>query len=239
MKSWIISCVTVCAVLFAGAMAQATYVDAMSVNIYVDANGTVSGSQSTPQGGSLGNWGNMLATTTGNNDIGANSDGTYYNGRKFTTSGNLLTATGAATGNFGLRLYSGGWPESNFNNGTEAVNTLGRQGATNGDMPNNWGPATMSLYVSSVPASFQADTYDIYAKVAPNRSGASTAWVKLNSSPLSVASSSYNLTSIVGPQNSIAAVQVMAIGVPEPGTIVLLGTGAVGLLAYAWRRRRA
>ena len=27
--------------------------------------------------------------------------------------------------------------------------------------------------------------------------------------------------------------------VPEPGTIVLLGTGLLGLLAYAWRRRRA
>jgi hypothetical protein len=27
-------------------------------------------------------------------------------------------------------------------------------------------------------------------------------------------------------------------GVPEPGTIVLLGTGLIGLLCYAWRKRR-
>jgi hypothetical protein len=26
--------------------------------------------------------------------------------------------------------------------------------------------------------------------------------------------------------------------VPEPGTIVLLGTGLLGLLAYAWRKRK-
>jgi hypothetical protein len=27
--------------------------------------------------------------------------------------------------------------------------------------------------------------------------------------------------------------------VPEPGTFALLGMGAVGLLAFAWRRKRA
>ena len=32
---------------------------------------------------------------------------------------------------------------------------------------------------------------------------------------------------------------VVATAVPEPGTLVLLATGGLGLLAYAWRRRRS
>jgi hypothetical protein len=37
---------------------------------------------------------------------------------------------------------------------------------------------------------------------------------------------------------SICGFQIMSSPAPEPGTLVLLGTGVLGLLAYAWRKRR-
>jgi hypothetical protein len=41
-------------------------------------------------------------------------------------------------------------------------------------------------------------------------------------------------TGLLGPSNFV----LPAVGVPEPGAVTLLLTGLVGLLAYAWRRRK-
>jgi hypothetical protein len=42
-----------------------------------------------------------------------------------------------------------------------------------------------------------------------------------------------------GSQDFFWQYELHAAHTPEPGTLVLLGTGALGLLAYAWRRRRS
>jgi hypothetical protein len=41
-----------------------------------------------------------------------------------------------------------------------------------------------------------------------------------------------------GQMQNVAVRNTYAAATPEPGTIVLLGTGLFGLLAYAWRKRR-
>ena len=40
-------------------------------------------------------------------------------------------------------------------------------------------------------------------------------------------------------QQTSTAEQLVVTAVPEPSTLALLAAGAVGLLAYGWRRRRA
>ena len=39
--------------------------------------------------------------------------------------------------------------------------------------------------------------------------------------------------------DDIAGIQALYAALPEPGTLVLLGTGLFGLLGYGWRRQRA
>ena len=48
-----------------------------------------------------------------------------------------------------------------------------------------------------------------------------------------------NPTSIPGVYRIFPGAGVMYLdAVPEPGTLVLLATGLIGLLAYAWRKRK-
>jgi hypothetical protein len=86
-----------------------------------------------------------------------------------------------------------------------------------------------STRIESVPGGYMIDSFfDIFLEVSTDGGG--------NWLPITAVSHDGGNTWIPDGPNSPAVMRVE--GVPEPSTFVLLGMGAVGLLGFAWRRRK-
>lgn len=201
------------------------YNDAISINLVSGSSATVSGSQSTPQGGSHSNWINM---TVGHNAVNsaASADGSGFTSETFTPSP-PITATGAGLGSFRIDLYDGGWGMNTaWNDVLNGTNTLGRAGISNGDMPNNWGPTALGINAGAVPSVFADAGYDIYALGGPVRNaGTSLTWVKMNAEVLYTNDPPAYALNSQG-WRSVAAIQILKLAPIIPDMNVL-GTNSI------------
>jgi hypothetical protein len=221
--------VSLAMVLAIVASAQAAYDDAISINLSVGSDSTVpAGPLVGAAGFSASNWMNMTGGHPAN--WAASVDGSGWTSGSL--SGPQLTSTGAALGTghntppqagdaFRIDLYDGGWGQnSQWNTGNPlTANLPGHSGMSNGDMPHGWGPTGLGISVSTLPASFVAAGYDIWALMGPTRnSGVGLTWQKLNAAPLTTLSSPayaiyYPATGApYTASRSLAAVQVLKVG---------------------------
>jgi hypothetical protein len=196
------------------------YSDAISINLAIGSDGTVSGKQTGGAGSSFGGWMNMTRVTANNANYAASADNSGWTSWAFDSN---LTASGAGLGSFRIDLYDGGWgANTTWNDPANGANTLGRSGVSNGNMPNNWGPTSLSIDFNSIPSSLVTDGYDLYALVGATRnSGSGLSWVKLNTAELLYSTNPppYTLNSLG--MRSVAAVQIL-LGPLSPGPTVIV-----------------
>jgi hypothetical protein len=103
--------------------------------------------------------------------------------------------------------------------------------------PTNYNGVTVSLNLSA--QTFKIDYYDVSASLTTTIAPAGTA---LGNSIIDLTHLGWSLTDNLftgtGGKNFFDDFSFSA-PVPEPGTLVLLGMGGLGLLVYSWRRRRS
>ena len=146
-------------------------------------------------------------------------------GRRAASTFGVVGSGGAMDVSGSLTIWGNGTLMESFNDGTgvSTINVVGGTTLTN---------ARIKAYVDDTTASFTAgDSWTII----------DAAWVI--PSALHVDGSTITSIDPVGYDFQINyvgnTVQLTALdSVPEPGTFVLLGLGLLGLLAYAWRKRK-
>jgi hypothetical protein len=213
--SKIFACLTVCAVLFAGTMAQA---ESVALNFYGASPFSQSGMDATDTGGAVA--GSVQANWNNTGSDGGDGGVATQSGSPLAWHGNtnLVNNTGTATTmDFG---FSNPDP-SNWGPYSTAPGKFGKDG-TRGS---GFDSSNAGLSLSQIPYA----SYNVY--VWDSNSDTPVAFLDQTGSSWA----GYN----GGETPAVRAIQVwnkVDNVVPEPSTLLLLGMGGLGLLAYAWRK---